>query len=153
MYAADPAEALRSLLPHLRSGGIVAFQEFDYTNLVALPSSELYDHIADWWRRTATQAGIELQMGLKLFSTYRAAALPEPDLQAETIIGGGPDFAGYSYLAGVFRSILPLMERFGVATPDEVDIDTLADRLREETVARGGVVALQTIFGAAARNP
>ena len=32
MYAADPAEALRSLLPHLRSGGVVAFQEFDYTN-------------------------------------------------------------------------------------------------------------------------
>ena len=153
MYAADPAAALRSLLPHLRSDGIVAFQEFDYTNLVALPSSDLYERIADWWRRTASQAGIELQMGLKLFPTYVAAGLPEPDLQAETIIGGGPDFAGYAYLAGVFRSIMPLMERFGVATPEEVDIDRLADRLREETVALGGVVALQMIVGASARKP
>jgi len=153
MYAADPAAALRSLLPHLRSDGIVAFQEFDYTNLVALPSSDLYERIADWWRRTASQAGIELHMGFKLFPAYVAAGLPEPDLQAETIIGGGPDFAGYAYLAGVFRSILPLMERFGIATPEEVDIDRLADRLREETVELGGVVALQMIVGASARKP
>jgi SAM-dependent methyltransferase len=153
MYAADPAEALRSLLPHLRSGGIVAFHEFDFTHLTALPSSALYDRVADWWRRTAGQAGIELQMGFELFPTYRAAALPDPNLQAETIVGGGPDFAGYSYLAGVIRSILPLMETFGIATAEEVDIDTLTDRLREETVAGGGVVALQMIVGAVARKP
>ena len=83
----------------------------------------------------ASQAGIELQMGFKLFPAYVAAGLPGPAMHGETILGGGPDFAGYAYLAGVFRSILPLMERFGIATPGEVDIDTLADRLREETVA------------------
>jgi hypothetical protein len=31
---------------------------------------------------------------------------------------------------------MPLMERFGVATAEEVDIDTLADRLHDETVNR-----------------
>ena len=77
MYAADPAAALRSLLPHLRSGGIVAFQEFDYTMLIALPSFALIEQLVDWWRRTAGQAGIELQMGLKLFPTYVAAGLPD----------------------------------------------------------------------------
>ncbi len=153
MYAADPAEALRSLLPHLHAGGIVAFQEFDFTHLSTLPQLNRYDQIVDWWRRTAGQAGIELQMGFKLFAAYRAAGLPEPDLLTETIIGGGPDFAGYGYLAGVIRSILPLIERFGIATAEEVDIDTLADRLRDEAVAGGGVVALQMIVGAFARKP
>lgn len=76
-------------------------------------------------------------MGFKLFPTFRAAGLPEPDLQADTIIGGGLHFAGYGYLAGVFRSILPLMERFGIATAAEVDTDTLADRLREDVVSSG----------------
>jgi ubiquinone/menaquinone biosynthesis C-methylase UbiE len=69
MYAADPAGALRLLLPRLRSGGIVAFQEFDYTTLIAVPSIALMEQLADWWRRTAGQAGIELQMGFKLFPT------------------------------------------------------------------------------------
>lgn len=153
MYAADPAAAIRALLPHLRSGGIVAFQELDFTHLGALPQSDIADQIADWWRRTATQAGVELQMGLKLFAAYREAGLPEPELQAETIVGGGPDYGGYAYLAGVIRSVLPLMERFGVATAKEVDIDTLADRLRAELVRSGGVLPLQMIVGAAARKP
>jgi SAM-dependent methyltransferase len=153
MYTADPAAALGSLLPQLRSGGIVAFQEFDYTTLVALPAFVLVEQLADWWRRAATQAGIELQMGLKLFPTYVAAGLPGPEMHGDTILGGGPDFAGYAYLAGIFRSILPLLERFGIAKASEVDIDTLADRLRAEMVARGGVIMLQMAVGAFARKP
>ena len=153
MYAADPAAAIRALLPHLRAGGIVAFHEFDFTSLVSVPPSELFDQVADWWRRTASQAGVELQMGLKLFPVYRAAGLPEPQLQADTIVGGGAHFGGYAYLAGVIRSVLPLMERFGVATAEEVDIDSLADRLRAELVAGGGVLPLQMIVGATARKP
>jgi SAM-dependent methyltransferase len=153
MYAADPAAALRSLLPQLRSGGIVALQEFDYTTLVAVPSVALMEQLADWWRRAAGQAGIELQMGFKLFPTYLAAGLPGPEMHGDTILGGGPDFAGYAYLAGVFRSILPLMERFGIATASEVDIETLVDRLREEMVASGGVITLQMAVSAFARKP
>jgi SAM-dependent methyltransferase len=153
MYAADPAAALRSLLPHLRSGGIAALQEFDYTTLVAVPSFALIEQLADWWRRTAGQTGIELQMGFKLFPTYVAAGLPGPELHGETILGGGPDFAGYAYLAGVFRSILPLMERFGIARASAVDVDTLADRLREESLSNGSVIALQMVVGGFARKP
>jgi hypothetical protein len=74
-------------------------------------------------------------------------------MHGETILGGGPDFPGYAYLAGVFRSILPLMERFGIATVGEVDIDTLADRLRQEAVAGNSVITLQMVVGAFARKP
>jgi SAM-dependent methyltransferase len=153
MYAADPAAALRSLLAHLRSGGVAAFQEFDYTTLVAVPSFALIEQLADWWRRTAGQAGIELQMGFKLFPTYVAAGLPGPELHGETILGGGSDFAGYAYLAGIFRSILPLMERFGISTASAVEVDTLAERLREESVTNGSVIALQMAVGGFARKP
>jgi SAM-dependent methyltransferase len=153
MYAADPAVALGSLLPHLRSGGIAAFQEFDYTTLIAVPSFALIEQLADWWRRAAGQAGIELQMGFKLFPTYAAAGLPDPELHGETILGGGLNFAGYEYLAGIFRSILPLMEQFGIASAGEVEIDTLADRLREEAVTIGSVIALQMAVGGFSRKP
>jgi predicted O-methyltransferase YrrM len=152
MYAADPAAALRALLPHLRQGGVVAFQEFDFTTLTAMPPSDLYGQVAEWWRQVCRQAGIELQMGYKLFPAFRAAGLPNPEMQADTILGGGPDFVGYAYLGGVIRSVLPLLERFGIATAAEVDIDTLPDRLRDEIVAGGGVLPLQMIVGAAARK-
>ncbi len=44
----------------------------------------------------------------------------------------GHDFEGYQYPADSYRSFLPMIEKFGVATAEEMDIDTLAERLREE---------------------
>lgn len=46
-----------------------------------------------------------------------------------------------------------MMEQIGVATADEVDIDTLAERLRDETVSGGGILALSMMVGAAAHKP
>lgn len=40
------------------------------------------------------------------------------------------------------------MERTGVATAAEVDIETLADRVREETVARDAVLVPPPMIGA-----
>jgi hypothetical protein len=65
----------------------------------------------------------------------------------DTVVGGGPDFEGYQYLAGLVRSLLPTMEQLGVATTAEVDVDTLAGRLREEVVRGGGCIALQPLIG------
>jgi len=55
------------------------------------------------------------------------------------IMGGrvesGPESNSYDLLASVTRSLLPLLERNGIATAEEVAIDTLADRLRQEATA------------------
>ena len=152
MYAHDPAEAIAALLPQLRDGGIVAFQEFDYTDLLTLPRTPTAERVLHWWRETATQAGIHLQMGLSLHKAYVDAGLPSPQMHGDLILGGGREFAGYEYLAGVVRSILPLMERFGVATAEEVDVDGLAGRLRDEFVDARGTLGLQLLVGASARK-
>jgi hypothetical protein len=44
-----------------------------------------------------------------------------------------------------------MMEKFGVATADEVDIGTLAERLREEVEQSGGYKGLQPLVGGWAR--
>jgi hypothetical protein len=55
-------------------------------------------------------------------------------MELNSAVGGGPNFYAYDLMAEVIRSVLPLLLKFGVATEDEVDMDTLADRLRAETV-------------------
>ena len=52
----------------------------------------------------------------------------------------------------IIRSVLPLMERFGIATAEEIDIETLADRLRQDVVHGGGVIALLMLVGASTRK-
>ena len=51
------------------------------------------------------------------------------------------------------RALLPLMVRFGVATTEEVDIDTFEKRLRDEVVSQGGVVTTWSFVTAWARLP
>jgi hypothetical protein len=45
------------------------------------------------------------------------------------------------------------MEKLGVATASEVDIETLRDRLRDDVVARNGVIVSPALIGAWAQKP
>jgi hypothetical protein len=44
-------------------------------------------------------------------------------------------------VAGLARSLLPVMERAKIATAEEVGVDTLAERLRSEAIEKGQSVA------------
>jgi len=153
LYLGNPAEALRVAAGHLRPGGIVAFQEVDFTTgPVALPASPLNQRMWDWWRQTVSRAGLELSVGFKLSQTFVDAGLLTPQLHLDAPIGGRPDWAGYAYIAESIRSILPLMQKLGVATAEEVDIDTLAVRFRDEVVQLQSVVMLPTFVSAWAQK-
>jgi hypothetical protein len=47
---------------------------------------------------------------------------------------------GARFLSGIARTLLPVIERTGVASASEVNISTLESRLVEETVAAGSVM-------------
>ena len=91
-------------------------------------------------------------MGYRYRSFFMAAELPEPELRMDTLLGGGPNFPGYHVFAETFRSLLPVMEHFGVATAAEFDIETLAERMRDEVVANDGVFAYTPMAGAWTRT-
>lgn len=150
MYAQDPVAMLRDLARRVRPGGIVAFQEIDLTTPVALPEGPLYRQMFQWMVAAFAAAGADPQMGLKLFATFRAAGLPAPELETTRLLGGGPDFCAYAQGAMVMRSLLPLILARGIATADEIDIDTLEERVRAEAVAGGGVISMPMHVGARA---
>lgn len=58
-------------------------------------------------------------------------------------------------VAEVVPSLLPVMERFGIATAAEVEIeiDSLAQRIRNEVLPKDGVVITPLLIGAWARHP
>ncbi len=97
-------------------------------------------------------AAVGLTMGTRLYQAYLAAGLPAPGLRLEAPIGGGPDWPGYEYVAETLRSLLPMLERMTGLDPDEVQIETLADRLREDAVGGGRVQLLPIVIGAWART-
>ena len=145
MYVGNPEETLRVAASHVRPGGIVAFEERDWTLLPrAVPPSPLLERGQRWWFELVRRAGVEREMGFKLRGAFLEAGLPEPRLHLDGLIGGGPEWAGYAYLAETWRSILPMLLRYGIATEEEVDVDTFERRFRDEVTAQNGVVMLST---------
>ena len=137
MYMADPAETLRHLATHLRPGGIVAFQEVDFTPYTAAvhPDTPLANQLIEWGRTVFERSGAHLEMGMDLYKAFVEAGLPEPTLHFEAPMGGPEDWPGYEYLANSFRSLVPLMEAYGITTAEALDVDTLVERIQAEVAA------------------
>ena len=137
MYMAEPADALKQLAARLRPGGIVAFQEIELTFYRAIvhPDTPLVNKMIESAIAVFEKSGAHIGMGIHLYRAFVDAGLPEPTLHFETPMGGPAAWPGYEFLANSIRSILPLMEAYGIATAEEVEVDTLTERLRAEVVA------------------
>jgi ubiquinone/menaquinone biosynthesis C-methylase UbiE len=154
MYLPDPVVVLRGLASRVRSGGIVAFQENDFTYPpTTFPPSPLHQQIMRWTTPPSGSGGPDQQMGSKLYQTYLDAGLPYPHLRLDAPVGGGEDWPGYAYLADTVRSLLPMLEKVGLVNAEDVDVETLADRLRAEVLERRGVQMLPIVMGAWATKP
>jgi ubiquinone/menaquinone biosynthesis C-methylase UbiE len=153
MYLPDPVAALRRIATHVRTDGLIVFHEMDATGFRSLPYSPLFEKCAGWINETCRRGGIETQMGLKLHQAFVSAGLPAPQMILGARIEGGPNSPAYEYVVQTVRSLLPMMEQLGVAKAEEVQIETLAQRMRDEVTSGGGVIVIPPLVGAWARKP
>ena len=136
MYMAEPRKAFAKLITHLRPGSIVAFQEPEYTLYPALlhPDTPLMNQLIKWILEVFEHSGAHLDMGIGLYRAFVDAGLPPPTMHLESPIGAAKTWAGYRYMATIFQSLLPLLEKYGLAAAEQVDVDTLATRIRQEVL-------------------
>lgn len=150
MHLPEPEAVLRQLLNVVRPGGVVAFQEYDLSSYgdAFYPPSPLWEQA--WRLRTLPfqLAGGNLHAGMQLPAMFRAAGLPAPHLSYDASIGADGDWPGFDMSAADVRMFLPLIRQFGLATEEEIGIDTLAARLREETVRHAGAARLPVVVSA-----
>jgi SAM-dependent methyltransferase len=152
MYFPDPAAILRYLVSFVKPGGIVAFHEMDMDAAKAEPTYELFETTLGRIKQTFTRAGIDIRIGLKLGTIFEAAGLPAPQMIQGARVERGPDSPVYEQPVMITRTLLSLMERTGVATAAEVDIETLGARLREATLAHNATIVSPGMIGAWTRK-
>jgi ubiquinone/menaquinone biosynthesis C-methylase UbiE len=153
LYLGAPAATLRRLLDGVQPGGVVAFQEMDMGAATCEPDCSLFLATGQRIIQTFVRAGVDHRTGMKLARIYRDAGLPTPQTLQGARVESGPDSPVYAYLAQTTRTLLPLMERTGVATPAEVGIDTLETRLRDAVVADDATVVPPPLIDAWTRTP
>jgi len=148
MYYSDPVDTVRKLMRHVRPGGLIVFQELDMENARSVPVAPVFEQAQKWMKRTLSATGARIELGLELYPVFVAAGLPGPSLRVDALIGGGQQCPLYELLAEVIQSLLPVMEDMKIATAAEVEISTLAQRMRDEIVALKGIVVSSGFIGA-----
>jgi SAM-dependent methyltransferase len=151
MYLSDPAVVLRRLAAYLRPGGIVAFHEYDLLGATSEPHCSTFELALARIRETFTRTGADPRAGLRMRRSFHEAGLPSPEMSLAARVEGGTDATIYAQVAGVAGSLLPLMERTGVATAPAIEIDTLAERMRAEALALDATIVSPVLVGAWAR--
>jgi ubiquinone/menaquinone biosynthesis C-methylase UbiE len=147
----EPANLLRGFVRFLKPGGIVAISDLDIS-IPPWPYPEVPPSLKPIVPLLISLESAPAQNSAWLSQVFLEAGLPRPELRLSAPIGGGPDWPGYEYLTETLRSLAPsyLARGWDMAG---VDVDTLADRLREEVTTANAVLRLGAIIGAWARRP
>ncbi len=132
-FQKEPAALLRRLATKIRPGGVLVFHEIDWAGLSSFPAVPTYDQFSRWGADAMRLHGTETRMGSKLHATFVAAGLPAPTMRMEALVVAGVESLPWLRLfKDLIATLLPELERSGLATANEVGVDTLVQRMSEE---------------------
>ena len=151
LHLDDPVAAVRALSGLVVPGGLVTFQEINVTRARSVPPVPLVTQTVEWICAALSAGGRVPDTGERLFAIFREAGLPTPEMAVA--VPAREDPAGCEYFAATLASVLPLLEKAGIATRDEIDPDTLGQRLWTRLRASGAVLILPELAGAWVRVP
>lgn len=151
LYLPEPHEAVRRFAGLLRAGGVFAVMEYEMTAAGSVPPTDLSVRTIGWVVEAFRRSGLDPSLGARLADVLERAGLT--DVTSFGLQGYRPpgDRDGARMAAGAVRTLLPVIERTGVATAEEVDLDTLEDRIAEDSAAHGAIFKPPTLVGAWAR--
>lgn len=153
-FQPDPVAAIAHAAKQVRSEGIVLFHELDLPNRIrGYPDGTLFERMFALITETDRRSGVSVNLGLHLTHLFLDAGLPWPTIKAEVPIGGEPGSFIYRWVTETLRSLLPHIEQFGLASADELDLDTLVSRMEAEAVTLRTQLTGPLQFGAWTRNP
>jgi hypothetical protein len=149
-YPMPHASVLHQVVAQVRLGGVVAFQEPDWTGYRPQPHLPTWGSCVCWIIEALLKSGSNPYLGQTLYPAFLTVGLLPPALYGTALVAAGPNHPVHAHADNLVRSLLPAMERFGVANAQEVEVDTLAARLVEDAMASGATVIWLPQIGAAA---
>jgi SAM-dependent methyltransferase len=130
----------------LRPGGKLVAIDYDSGGVRTEPPVRLLAEIGEWIEAAFRAAGADPHVGARLAPLLREAGFA--DVSTFGIQGYLEPAPGAALLAGVARSLHDVIVRHGIASEEEIGVDTLTARLQHEAEGAGAVVVPPTVVGA-----
>jgi SAM-dependent methyltransferase len=144
-YQPDPVAVLRTWSGSLRPGGLMIAMEYDLDGSHAVPEVPEVTRALRWVGAAFDAVGQSQRLGPRLPTVFGEAGLRDArSLGAQVYFAPG-DPRGPAMLAGVVGSLLPAILGNGIATEDEVAIETLQQRLGEALRRSDAVLCTPTL--------
>ena len=148
----DPAAVLRHHLEQLEPGGTVAMLDFDIGGARTDPAVPLASTALGWVMKAFRAAGAHPAIGARLAPLLVEAGVADVQWYGiqECFAPGDP--RGPALLSGVVQTLLPQLVKSGIATPDEVGIATLRQRIADAVDGANASFFPPTLMGAWGRR-
>jgi SAM-dependent methyltransferase len=147
-HAADPVAVVRHHAAGLRPDGIVACVDFDIGGARSFPAGPLVTRVAGWLEAAFRHGGADPTIGARLALILRAAGLQ--DIGGFGVVGylAPDDPTGPRLVTGVARSLAPVITAAGIASAEDLGLDTLEERIAAELRSTDAVFLPPTVVGA-----
>jgi SAM-dependent methyltransferase len=147
-HLGDPVSAVRQQAGNLRDGGQFIAVDFDLGGCRTEPLVRLAEEVLGWIEQAFTAAGASPRIGARLGMILRQAGLEQVATFGVQAYISPQDSAGATLLGGVARTLAPVIVERGIATAEQLGIDTLEDRLAAEFQRADAVMLPPTVVGA-----
>jgi SAM-dependent methyltransferase len=144
----DPAAMLRSVIPMLIRGGVIAFQEIAVSPALAVAASlPLWSRVLTHIQDIIGRSGMNPDAGLALPRIFQEAGLPGPHMHLD--LPFTPDASIAQLEVDLLRS---LAQHHEVSLDDLGDLETLVERIHNEAVSARAVIGFMAIVSAWTRK-
>ncbi len=143
----DPAALLRRQATALRPGGLVVPVEEDLSTIRSLPQTAFGTQVKSWLVEAFDKAGMSM-VGSRLWAILQQAGLRPVGMLGIQPHFGPADEAGIALLVKTMRLAEPLIVGTGVATAEQIGMDTFEQRLRQDNQRSQAVAAFPMLLSA-----
>jgi len=152
LYVDDPVDVVRRSARLLRPGGVLLAMEYEMEAVAALPPHPTVTRISRWISGAFRYAGHDPSLGARLEDVLRQAGLSQPIALGLQTYFRHDDPRGARLGAETVRTLAPVIIEAGLATEDEIGIDTLEQRLTDALADVEGILRIPTLVGAWGRR-
>jgi ubiquinone/menaquinone biosynthesis C-methylase UbiE len=147
MHLPDAVDVLAHHIRNLRPGGMFVAVDYDMGGSRALPEVALYSRIQEWLRSAFAHSHVDPFVGQRFPVMFAQAGFVDVNALGLQVYWPPNSRPAVAYLVGVVRAMKDAIVNSGVATEEEIGLDTLEQRLADEIQAANAVWTTPTVVG------